>query len=340
MNKHVTVSLWIIDFQFIALICYPYVSFISFSRCRLDLFDWPVNNTCSDYFEIRGEQGVSREYPKICDESDLSEAYNTTSSRVWIHYHSDWPHEGGFTIDYFSTEQLSGPVDQSEICGGVLNGNNTKLSIGWGSARIYCHKFGIIVEISDSPTLQKVPKVYVCVCVCVCVRAHTHTHSGGFRGGAQPARAPLLKHFSINAPPFCTCAPPFETLKKKKKKKKVSDSARLYPGCYLPPPPPDVDGAPKKKKSVWFRPAIPRLLLTPPPPWSRWRSEKKKCRSLKFLDPPLHTHTHTHTHTHVGVGLGDPRINQNNKGLFVINRIIILLQLNFSLPYTLSSFFF
>ena len=65
-------------------------------------------------------------------------------------------------------------------------------------------------------------------------------------GGHSRPVPPLLKHFSINAPPFCTCAPPFE--KKKKKKKKVSDSARLYPGCYLPPPPPpDVDGAPKKK---------------------------------------------------------------------------------------------
>ena len=32
--------------------------------------------------------------------------------------------------------------------------------------------------------------------------------SGGFRGGAQPARAPPFEvHFSINAPPFCTCAP-------------------------------------------------------------------------------------------------------------------------------------
>ena len=40
----------------------------------------------------------------------------------------------------------------------------------------------------------------------------------GGGGGAQPARAPppLLTHFYKNAPPFCTCAPPFETLKKKK----------------------------------------------------------------------------------------------------------------------------
>ena len=51
-------------------------------------------------------------------------------------------------------------------------------------------------------------------------------------GGAQPA--PFEKN-SINAPPpLFVHVPPL--LKPKKKKK--SDSARLYPGCYLPPPPP------------------------------------------------------------------------------------------------------
>ena len=51
--------------------------------------------------------------------------------------------------------------------------------------------------------------------VYVCVNAVADL--GGGTAGPCP---PLLKHFSINAPPFCTCAPPFETLKKKKKKKK------------------------------------------------------------------------------------------------------------------------
>ena len=69
-------------------------------------------------------------------------------------------------------------------------------------------------------------------------------------GGAQPARAPpLLKHFSINGlPPLLR-----KKKEKEKKRKKVSDSARLYPGCYLTPP--------------------------PPPP--------KKQLLCKFLDPPL-----------------------------------------------------
>ena len=88
---------------------------------------------------------------------------------------------------------------------------------------------------------------------------------------------------------FFTCAPPFETLKKKEKKK-VSDSARLYPGCYLPPP--DVDGA-LKKKSVGVPP--------PPPPlisffgtcanFEAGGGPKKRSMLcppfLKFLDPPL-----------------------------------------------------
>ena len=78
--------------------------------------------------------------------------------------------------------------------------------------------------------------------------------SGGFRGGtAGTCPPPLLKHLSINAPPFFVHVPPLL----KPKKKKVSDSARLYPGCYLPPP---------------------------PPPRRRWRS-KKKCRSPP--PPPL-----------------------------------------------------
>ena len=117
--------------------------------------------------------------------------------------------------------------------------------------------------------------------------------SGGFRGGHSRPVPPLLKHFSINAPPFCTCAPPFETLKKKKKKKGVwfrPAIPRLL--LYPPPPPPDVDGAPKKKVSE-----------SPPPPayqlfWDLrefrgWRrSEKKTVCSLpppflKFLDPPV-----------------------------------------------------
>ena len=77
-----------------------------------------------------------------------------------------------------------------------------------------------------------------------------------FRGGTAgscPPPPPLLKKNSINAPPFLYMCPP-PPLLKPKKKKKVSDSARLYPGCYVtppppppPPPPPDVDGAPEKK---------------------------------------------------------------------------------------------
>ena len=88
----------------------------------------------------------------------------------------------------------------------------------------------------------------------LCSDFSTICHSGGFRGGAQPVRAPppLLKHFSINAPLW----------KKKKKKKKVSDSARYTPvATYPPPPPPAVDCAPDqsvRKKSVGVPP--------PPPP--------------------------------------------------------------------------
>ena len=65
--------------------------------------------------------------------------------------------------------------------------------------------------------------------------------SGGFKGG----------HSRLVPPFLYMCPPPLLKPKKKKKKKKVSDSARLYPGCYLPPPPPppDVDGAPEKKVS-------------------------------------------------------------------------------------------
>ena len=64
--------------------------------------------------------------------------------------------------------------------------------------------------------------------------------SGGFRGGHSRPVPPLLKQFSINAPPpFLYMCPPL-LKKKKKKKKKVSDSARLYPGCYFPPPPPSI----------------------------------------------------------------------------------------------------
>ena len=107
-------------------------------------------------------------------------------------------------------------------------------------------------------------------------------------GGHSRLVPPLLKHFSINAPPlFCTCAPLLKP--KKKKKKKVSDSTRLYPGCYLPPPPPpppDVDGAPEKKVSE-----------SPPPPpayqlfWDlRGKKNSMLCPPfLKFLDPPLNT---------------------------------------------------
>ena len=70
-------------------------------------------------------------------------------------------------------------------------------------------------------------------------------------GGAQPARAPPFETFFYKCPPplfVHVPPPPFWNLKKKKEKK-VSDSARLYPGCYLPPP------------------------------WRRWRSGKKVSES-------------------------------------------------------------
>ena len=68
----------------------------------------------------------------------------------------------------------------------------------------------------------------------------------------------------------------------------MSDSARLYPGCYLPPPPPpDVDGAPEKK-SVGVPPLI--SLFWDLREFRGWRSEKNTMLCppfLKFLDPPL-----------------------------------------------------
>ena len=104
----------------------------------------------------------------------------------------------------------------------------------------------------DSSSFQQ----YKNMCNPTCIITSGGFRGGGGGGGAQPARAPLLKHFSINAPPFFVHVPPLLKFfsinapplfvhvppllkpKKRKEKKKVSDSARLYPGCYLPPPPP------------------------------------------------------------------------------------------------------
>ena len=108
-------------------------------------------------------------------------------------------------------------------------------------------------------------------------------------GGAQPARAPPFEIFFYKCPPFLYMCPPFWNLKKKKKKKKkVSDSARLYPGCYLPPPPPDVDGAPEKK--VWESPPLISFFGTCASFEAGGGPKKTSMLCppfLKFLDPPL-----------------------------------------------------
>ena len=95
-----------------------------------------------------------------------------------------------------------------------------------------------------------------------------------------------MKKFSINAPPFCTCAPPFE---KKKKKRCLILPGYTPVATYPPPPPPDVDGAPKKKVSE----SPPRLsAFLGLARVSRLAAVRKKNSMLcppflKFLDPPL-----------------------------------------------------
>ena len=101
------------------------------------------------------------------------------------------------------------------------------------------------------------------------------TPSGGFRGGAQPARAPPPPFetffYKCPPPPFCTCAPPFETLKKKKRY-----SRPAIPRLLLTPPPPDVDGAPDKKVSESYQ------LFWDLREFLGWRRSEKK----QYVVPP------------------------------------------------------
>lgn len=85
----------------------------------LELFEWSSNNSCADYISVRGEESYSGQYPRVCGENGWEHTYNTTSSRVWVHYHSDWPHEGAFLMDYSTTGDSD---DYVLTCGGPLNG--------------------------------------------------------------------------------------------------------------------------------------------------------------------------------------------------------------------------
>ena len=106
-------------------------------------------------------------------------------------------------------------------------------------------------------------------------------YSGGFRGGHSRPVPPPFETFFYKCPPFLYMCPPFWNLQKKK----VADSARLYPGCYLPPPPPRRRWR-SEKKSVGVPPP-------PPPPayqlfWDLrefrgWRRSEKK----QYVMPPL-----------------------------------------------------
>ncbi|XP_030837266.1 dorsal-ventral patterning tolloid-like protein 1 [Strongylocentrotus purpuratus] len=84
----------------------------------LELFEWSSNNSCADYISVRGEETYSGQYPRVCGENGWEHTYNTTSSRVWVHYHSDWPHEGAFLMDYSTTGDSD---DYVLTCGGPLN---------------------------------------------------------------------------------------------------------------------------------------------------------------------------------------------------------------------------
>ena len=103
-------------------------------------------------------------------------------------------------------------------------------------------------------------------------------------GGAQPARAPPFETFFYKCPPpFLYMWPPLlkpKKKKKKKKKKKVVWFRPAIPRLLLTPP--DVDGAPEKKKKKLSDSArlYPGCYL---PPWRRWRSGKK---SVGVPPPP------------------------------------------------------
>ncbi|XP_071508868.1 bone morphogenetic protein 1-like [Diadema antillarum] len=107
-NTHSVDCIWFINLQS--------TSGITF---RLDIYDWPANSDCPDYLAIRGENAVSGRLSRICGEGENERVYNTTSNRMMIHYNSDWPHEGGFVIEYRAAETSRGT---GKKCGGVLNG--------------------------------------------------------------------------------------------------------------------------------------------------------------------------------------------------------------------------
>ncbi|XP_077987710.1 bone morphogenetic protein 1 homolog isoform X2 [Glandiceps talaboti] len=90
----------------------------------LDIIDWPEDNgDCPDFISIRQGHGPDGGYIHICKPSDWPGDHNTHSQVVWFHFHSEWPHNGNFTIHY-ETDELQSVGSQ---CGGVFNGTTGTL---------------------------------------------------------------------------------------------------------------------------------------------------------------------------------------------------------------------
>ncbi|XP_077863300.1 tolloid isoform X1 [Saccoglossus kowalevskii] len=85
---------------------------------------WPESNDdCRDYISVRQGYGPEGGYIRICNPTDWPGGHDTHSQVVWFHFHSEWPHEGLFVMDYFMKEKESA----SEHCGGIFNGTTGTL---------------------------------------------------------------------------------------------------------------------------------------------------------------------------------------------------------------------
>ncbi|XP_041483293.1 dorsal-ventral patterning tolloid-like protein 1 [Lytechinus variegatus] len=105
-----------------SIACFWFIDVLDHLRLSLSLdsFNGSSNSSCADYILIRGEEGHSEQYPRVCSNNSWGRTYNMTSSRAWVHYHSEWPHEGTFLIEY-TTMTISDSDDSILKCGGPLN---------------------------------------------------------------------------------------------------------------------------------------------------------------------------------------------------------------------------